>query len=185
MRTLIACVFMYSLDGLMPDQGTDYADFCFSLPFDPVDLAEQIDLYRGAEVHLMGRSAYEGMSKALPGGDHPFSEFMDDARKVVFSRTMRTADWVNTTIAAGDSTEEIDRLRTGGDGNIIVWGGVTLWRSLIELDLIDEFRIHLYPYITGVGTRLFDGNPQSYRLELIDSTAFDHGRVRLKYRRRR
>ena len=125
------------------------------------------------------------MSKALPNGDHPFSEFMDDAPKVVFSRTMRTAYFVNTTIAAGDTTKEIDRLRTGGHGNIIVWGGVTLWRSLIELDLIDEFRIHLYLYVTGVGTRLFDGAPQSYRLELIDSTAFDHGRVRLKYRRPR
>ncbi len=185
MRKLIACVFMYSLDGLLPVENTDYWDFCFSLPFDPVDLEEQIALYRGAEVHLMGRSAYEGMSKALPNGDHPFSEFMDDARKVVFSRTMQTADWVNTAIAAGDTATEIDTIRAGGDGNIIVWGGVTLWRSLIELDLIDEFRVHLYPYITGIGTRLFDGVPQSYRLELVDSTTFDHGRIRLKYRRPR
>jgi len=49
------------------------------------------------------------------------------------------ADWANTTIAAGDTAEEIDKLRQGGDGHIVAWGGVGLWRSLMRLDLIDEF----------------------------------------------
>ena len=53
----------------------------------------------------MGRTAYEGMSAALPGTDHPFSAFMDDARKVVFSRTLTAADWANTTIVAGDTAD--------------------------------------------------------------------------------
>jgi dihydrofolate reductase len=63
----------------------------------------------------------------------------DRRRKVVFSRTLRTAEWANTTIAAGDTTEEIDKLRRGGDGHIVVWGAVSFWRSLMQLDLIDEF----------------------------------------------
>jgi len=40
--------------------------------------------------------------------------------------------------------EEIDKLRLGGDGHIVVWGGVSLWRSLMRLDLIDELRLNLY-----------------------------------------
>jgi dihydrofolate reductase len=74
---------------------------------------------------------------------------MNAARKVVFSRTLRTAEWANTTIAAGDTTEEIDKLRRGGDGHIVVWGGVGFWRSLMRLDLIDEFRVDLHPYVVA------------------------------------
>jgi dihydrofolate reductase len=70
---------------------------------------------------------------------------MNAARKVVFSRTLRTAEWANTTTAAGDTTEEIDKLRRGGDGHIVVWGGASFWRSLMQLDLIDEFRLDLHP----------------------------------------
>jgi dihydrofolate reductase len=59
----------------------------------------------------MGRATYEGMAGALPTADHPFTAIMNAARKVVFSRTLRTAEWANTTIAAGDTTEEIDKRR--------------------------------------------------------------------------
>jgi hypothetical protein len=72
---------------------------------------------------LDGLLADEGMAGALPTADHPFSGIMNAARKVVFSRTLRTAEWANTTIAAGDTTEEIDKLRRGGDSHIVVWAG--------------------------------------------------------------
>ena len=120
----------------------------------------------------MGRTAYEGIAGAMTTStDHPFADILNAGRKVVFSRTLKTADWANTTIAAGDTTEEIDKLRQGGDGHIVVWGGVSLWRSLMQLDLIDELHLSLYPYVAGEGTRLFDGVPKSYRLDLVSSTA--------------
>jgi dihydrofolate reductase len=67
----------------------------------------------------------------------------------------------------------------------VVWGGVSPWRSLMRLDLIDEFRLDLYPYVAGEGIRLFDDVPKSYRLDLISSTAFSNGTVGLQYRRHR
>ena len=185
MRKLIAWVFMYSLDGLLADEGTEYWDFCFGLPQDPAEQQQKIDLFESAYAHIMGRTTYEAMAEALPTTDHPFSGFMNAGRKVVFSRTLSTADWTNTTIAAGDTTEEIDKLRRGGDGHIVVWGGVGMWRSLMRLDLIDEFRVDLHPYVAGEGTRLFDGFPTSYRLDLASSTAFNNGIVGLQYRRHR
>jgi dihydrofolate reductase len=103
----------------------------------------------------------------------------------VFSRTLKTAAWANTTIAAGDTAEEIDKLRLGGDGHIVVWGGVGLWRSLMRLDLIDELQVSLFPYVAGEGTRLFDGVPRSYGLDLVSSTASRSGIVELVYRRHR
>jgi dihydrofolate reductase len=117
--------------------------------------------------------------------DHPFAPILNAARKVVFSRTMTTADWANTTIAAGDTTEEIDTLRQGGDGHIVVWGGVSLWRSLMQLDLIDELQVSMFPYVAGEGTRLFDGAPRSYPLALVSSIASTNGIVELVYRRHR
>ena len=58
----------------------------------------------------------------------------------------------------------------------MVWGGVSFWRSLVRLDLIDEFPLHLYPYVADEGTRLFNEDiPKSYRLELISSTASSNG----------
>jgi dihydrofolate reductase len=111
---------------------------------------------------------------------------MDAGRKVVFSRKLEAADWSNTTIAGGDTTEEVDKLRQGGDGLIVVWGGVGLWRSLMRLDLIDEWHLGLHPYIADEGTRLFDDVPPSYRLDLISSTALHQtGILELQYRRHR
>ena len=83
------------------------------------------------------------------------------------------------------TAEEIDKLRLGGDGHIVVWGGVSFWRSLMRLDLIDELQVSLFPYVAGEGTRLFDGVPGSYRLDLASSTASSNGIVELQYRRHR
>ena len=189
MRKLIAWVFMYSLDGLLADEGTEFWKLCFELLDQRGGLEQDeqaLDFLQSAYAHIMGSTAYEAMAAHLaPDSDHPWAGALNAGRKVVFSRTLKSAEWANTTIAAGDTTEEIDRLRRGGDGHIVVWGGVSLWRSLMRLDLIDEFRLDLHPYVAGEGTRLFDDVPKSYRLDLVSSTASSNGVVELKYRRHR
>ena len=55
----------------------------------------------------------------------------------------------------------------------------------MRLDLIDELRLSLFPYVAGEGTRSFDGVPKSYRLDLVSSTASSSGIVELRYRRHR
>ena len=176
---------MYSLEGLLADDGTEYWEYCFGLPSDPEELNQKLGVIESAYAHIMGRTTHEGMATAVPTADHPFTATLNAARKVVFSRTLTTAEWANTTIAAGDTTEEVDALTGGGDGHIVVWGGVRLWRSLMSLDLIDELRVDLHPYVAGRGTRLFDGVPSSYRLDLVSSTPFRNGIVGLQYRRYR
>ncbi len=117
MRKLIATVFNYSLDGLLADEGTEFWKFCFDLPEnrEPDDPA-QLDFLQSAYAHIMGRTAYESIAGAMTTStDHPFAPILNAARKVVFSRTLKTAEWANTTIAAGDTTEEIDKLRRGGE----------------------------------------------------------------------
>jgi len=85
-------------------------------------------------------------------------------------------------IASGDTVEEVEKLRSGGDGYAVIWGGVRLFRSFMQLDLIDELHVSMFPYVAGEGTRLFDGVPRSYQLELISSEASAGGIVELRYR---
>src|SRR3954447_20074728 len=116
MRKLIATVFNYSLDGLLADEGTEFWDFCFDQPENrEPNSPAHLEFLRSAYAHVMGRTAYEGISGAMTSAtDHPFAKILTAGRKVVFSRTLKTADWANTTIAAGDTTEEVDTLRHGG-----------------------------------------------------------------------
>jgi dihydrofolate reductase len=188
MRKLIATVFNYSLDGLLADEGTDFWEFCFSLPenSEPNNPAH-LDFLQNAHAHVMGRTAYEAIADAMTrtATDHPFADILTAGRKVVFSRTLKTADWANSTIAAGDTAEEVEKLKEGGDGYIVVWGGVALWRSFMQLDLIDEIWVSMFPYVAGEGTRLFDGVPKSYRLDLVSSIASSSGILELRYHRHR
>ena len=190
MRKLIALVFHYSVNGLLADRGTEYFRFCFELLDQGGGASnddQSLEFLQSAHAHIMGRNAYEGMAESLPGNtDHPWSAIMNAGHKVVFSRTLERADWANTTIASGDTTAEVDKLRQGGDGHIVVWGGVSMWRSLMWLDLIDEWHLGLHPYVADEGTRLFEDVPKSYRLDLVSSTPFaSTGILELQYRRHR
>lgn len=187
MRRLIATVFNFSLDGFLADEGTDFWEFCFSRPENAnPDEPSHLEFLRNTSVHVFGRHAYESISAAMMAAtDHPFSPILNAAPKVVISKTLKTAEWPNTTIASGDLRDEVEQLKGGGDGHMIVWGGVSLWRSLIELDLLDELHVSLFPYIAGEGTKLFDGAPRSYAMELISSEPSSGGVAELRYRRAR
>ena len=185
MRKLVARVFDYSLDGVVATEGTEFFQFCRDLPEDPAEDARGSEFYAGADLHIMGRVAYQSMASYFPDAtDNPNAAPLNAGRKVVFSRTLDVAGWAGTTIARGDLGQEIDALRRGGDGYIVVHGGISLWRSLARLDLIDEYRVSLVPYLAGEGARLFEDVGKSRSLDLMSSTAFSNG-LELEYRRRR
>jgi dihydrofolate reductase len=131
----------------------------------------------------MGRTHYQGASAYFPSADDdPYADVINAARKVVFSRTLATADWANTTVNNSDLTEEIEKLKLGGDGYIIADGGLGLLRSLIRHDLVDEFRINLVPYLAGKGPRVFDDLEQPAKLELVSVIPVGGGMSELIYR---
>jgi dihydrofolate reductase len=186
MRTVIAQIYDYSLDGISAEEDSGFFDFCRSLPDDPASLERAIDFYRNADLLVMGRTHYEGAARYFPGADDdPYADVLNAARKVVFSHTLATADWTNTTVTNGDLTAEIGKLKRGGDGYIIADGGLGLLRSLIRHDLVDEFRIHLVPYLAGKGPRVFDDLEQATKLELVSVTPIGGGISQLIYRRTR
>lgn len=184
MRTVIARIFDYSLDGVLAAEGTSFFDFCRDLPDDPAQIARTRELYEQADLHMMGRKHYEGAAQYFPEAvDHPYADAMNAARKVIFSHSLRAADWANTSVASGDLGAEVEKLKQDGDGYIVAHGGIGFWRSLIARDLIDEYRVSLFPYLAVQGARLFDGLAQSPRLELASATAFGNGITELAFRR--
>ena len=76
-------------------------------------------------------------------------------------------------------------LKQDATGDIVVHGGVSFWRSLIRLDLIDEYRVTVFPCLAGQGRRLFDDLEKPRQLELTASTSFTNGTIELEYRRPR
>ena len=80
---------------------------------------------------------------------------------------------------------EVERLKQDGTGHIVAHGGFGFWQSLIRLDLIDEYRLTLFPCVAGQGRRLFGELEKSRPLELLSSNSFTNGCVELEYRRAR
>ena len=186
MRKVVVRIFDYSLDGAISEEDTDFFQYCRDLPDDPEQLARTLSFYQRADVHIMGRAHYLGMAQYFPTAvDHPYAAVLNAAPKVVFTSTLQTASLSNTTINSGDLAEEIEKLRQDGTGDIVAHGGVSFWQSLMRLDLIDEYRLTVFPCLAGNGRRLFNDLEKPRPLDLLSSTAFGNGTVELAYRPQR
>jgi dihydrofolate reductase len=185
MRKLILQVSDYSLDGIIGVEDTAFFDFCRELADDADLEAWRATALKRAGLHIMGRKTYEGMAEYFPAADasHPYAEIMNTASKAVFSSTLKSAGWNNTTIVNGDTAAEIEKLKQDGTGDIMAHGGVSFVQSLVRLDLVDEYMLTVFPYLAGPGASLFAELPGPHPLELVSSTGFGNGCVGLAYRR--
>lgn len=184
MRKLVLRIYDYSLDGVISEEGTEFFQYCRDLPDDPAEEARTLSFFEDADLHVMGRVQYQGMAQYFPTAvDHPYAATLLAAPKIVFSSTLETAgDLANSSINSGDLAEEIQKLKQDGDGYIVAHGGVRFWRSLMRLDLVDEYRVTVFPYLAVKGRRLFDDLEKSRQLELVSSTAWGNGTAELAYR---
>jgi dihydrofolate reductase len=172
--------FWISLDGYSPDLGTELGQFMATVPEDDGDEYFVSRLLQ-AGTHIMGRVTYEGMAKFWPTSSIPAAAPMNDIPKVVFSRTLQSADWPESRIASGDTAEEIARLKAEPGGDIVAHGGTQFVRSLIGLGLVDEYRLWVLPAIAGQGAPLFAGLGRLLPLRLVSSSAFPSGKLELVY----
>ena len=176
MRKLVLSRLM-SLDGYSCDPGTEPFKLLMEIE-DPEQEKYALARLRQVGTHIMGRVTYEDMSRYWPGSDLPAAAPMNEIPKVVFSSTLRSADWPETRIAAGDTEAEIARLKAEPGGEILAHGGTAFARSLIQLGLVDEYLFWLVPAAAGKGVALFT---DFTRLRLRSSTAFPSGMLELAY----
>ncbi|MGI8803993.1 MAG: dihydrofolate reductase family protein [Solirubrobacteraceae bacterium] len=139
-----------------------------------------LETVSNAGTHLIGAATYARWASCWPGAAGPFAPLMNGIPKVVFSGSLATADWGETTIATGELTAAVTRLKQErATGYLLVQGGVRFARSLAATGLIDEYRLVVHPVVLGAGERLFAA---PLTLEPMSTTAFSGGAVRPRLR---
>jgi len=127
----------------------------------------KMDELVAADAQLLGRVTYEGFAAAwpdregTPGPEGEFAKKFNEMPKHVVSTTLTDPEWNNSSVISGDVPEEIGKLKDQYDGDILVSGSVTLVKTLIESDLVDQWNLMFFPTLLGSGKRLFpDGVPR-------------------------
>jgi dihydrofolate reductase len=134
------------------------------------------------DAHLLGRVTYEGFAAAWPErtDEQGFADRMNSLPKYVVSTTLKKAEWNNSHVISKNVVDEISKLKEQPGGDLLVAGSVTLLRTLMEHDFVDEYRLLTYPIVLGEGLRLFsDGITAS--LKLTESKPMGSGVVLLRY----
>jgi dihydrofolate reductase len=170
-----------SVDGYILEEGTEFFRWWQALPDDEEFEAHFVSELRRAGTHIMGRVTYESMAAHWPTSPAPVAPVMNDVPKVVFSTTLRSADWPESRIASGDTAEEIARLKGEPGGEIVAHGGIRFVQSLARLRLVDEYRLYVYPVATGNGSSLFAEIEELRPLRLVSNTTFPSGVVEAVY----
>jgi dihydrofolate reductase len=191
MRELIVAEFI-TLDGVIQAPGgaeedTDggFEHGGWTLPYWHDDIGAHFFQAMGeADAFLLGRKTWQIHGGAFePMAGDPFADSLNTVRKYVVSTTLQSASaWRNSTLIRENVVDEIRRLKQQPGKNILCDGSSVLTHTLAENDLVDEYRLHLYPIVLGSGKKLF---PEGKRLdfELVEAKPLPTGVVFLRYRR--
>src|SRR5262245_26783185 len=136
---------------------------------------------RSADALLLGRRTWQIWAAFWPTATGPLAEQMNLMPKYVVSNSMTRADWNNTTILSGDIRRQVEDLKAQPGGDLVVYGSPDLLDALLREDLVDEYRLLVYPVILGSGKRLFRDRIDTHHLRLIESRTFGSGVVLLTY----
>jgi dihydrofolate reductase len=208
MRKLILKMAM-SLDGFVAGP-EGQLDWMFSTG-DAESKAWTVAAISNVGIHAMGRKTYRDMAAYWPTSTEPFAPPMNDIPKIVFTRagldasatTTRALEdarsqgaahatatpevvrsWTHPRVATGPLAEEIARLEAEPGKDILAHGGAGFAQSLVQHDLVDEYRLIVHPVVLGRGLPLFSKAETPLSLELVELVRFPKGAVAHVYKRR-
>ena len=185
MRKLVLFAHI-SLDGFAADShgGLDFLIYNEELQ----QFADELVKTVGAPVY--GKNTYQLMAGYWPTvlvDPTASQQELDHARwvqqipKIVFSTTLPGADWHNTTLIKGNVVEAVNQLKQQDGNDLVIFGSPGLAKSLMNLGLIDEYKLTLHPILLGEGIRLFDSPSPRRKLRLLASKTLGSGVVTLHY----
>jgi dihydrofolate reductase len=181
---IVVTEFM-SLDGVIEDPGgaEDFKHSGWSFEISRGDEGDKfkLDETMSAEALLLGRVTYEGFAEAWPSREGEFADKFNTMPKYVVSSTLEEPEWSNSTVLKGDVAEQVAKLKQEQDGDIVVHGSPRLVQTLVELDLVDELRLMVFPVVLGTGKRLFGETSDKKPLQLVDSKVVGDGVAILTY----
>jgi dihydrofolate reductase len=183
MRNVIFSM-MISLDGYFEGPGEGWEKIDWHRADDQweqysVELLSQIDTL------LFGRKTYVGFAEFWPTQQGDVARLLNNIDKVVVSTTLTEATWNATRLVRDHVSEEIARLKAQPGKDIAIFGSAELAATLMQHDLIDEYRIAVNPVVLGGGTALFQKRAERLNLRLLDTRIFRSGIVELRYARSR
>jgi dihydrofolate reductase len=146
-------------------------------------------LTESVDTIVLGRTLAEGFIPAWasgpPGETKESIDWMNNTPKVVISNSLTESPWDNATVAGGDLTETVNRLKAQPGGDLVTYGGSTLVSGLIGRELIDELHLYVNPTAIGAGLPVFPGNGAYQRFRLVDARRFVCGMAVLHLEPRR
>lgn len=184
MRKLIVSEFV-TLDGVMQDpggaEGAPHGGWSMPYWHEEIGKVKYDELF-AADALLLGRVTYEGFAAAWPGrsDEAGFADRMNSIAKHVVSTTLKGAAWNNSHIIASEVAETVRALKEQEGQDILVAGSGQLIETLVANNLVDEFRLLVYPVALGDGKRLFREGAYT-PLKLVESRAIPNGVMLLRY----
>ena len=187
MRRVIASEFV-SLDGVIEDPRWTFrfmSEERERFKFDELAASDAL---------LLGRVTYEGFAAAWPNMMEQYegprraelqeyTDMMNGYPKYVVSTTLEEPlEWSNSTLIKGNVAEEVSRLKQQPGKDILVFGSGDLVNTLMQHGLIDEYRLMVFPVVTGSGKRLFEDSIETTVLRLVETKTFGSGVVVFSYR---
>lgn len=145
---------------------------------------------KSVDTFLLGRVCYDLWARVWPplatdprssAFEKEFSRFADRVHKVVFSRTLKSLEWKNSSLVRADIRAEVERMKSQGGKNIAIVGGPGIARTLNELGLIDEYQLWVHPIILAGKDPLFGAVGAPRDLQLIRGRIFPSGCVSLHF----
>ncbi len=146
-------------------------------------------LLRDSDVEILGRNTYQlmypywhdvAMNQSETKTINEFARAFDSMPKIVFSTTLKSVEWNNTTLMRSNLREEILKLKQRPGKDISI-GGLNIASQVARWDLIDEYYFVVHPVIAGNGPRLFESGGK-HSLKLVDSKTLQSGAVALHYK---
>jgi dihydrofolate reductase len=188
MRRLVVNTFV-SLDGVMQAPGGPEEDPTgrfelggWSVNFWDDQMNQSMGEFMGKPFDLvLGRKTYEIFAAHWPHSDEPGAAELNRATKYVASRTLDNLEWENSQLLEGDVGEAVARLKEEDGPELQVHGSSSLIQTLLRHELIDEFRVWIFPVVLGSGKRLFGEGAPPAALKLVDSQVSSTGVVMATY----
>ena len=179
MRKVILLV-MVTLDGFFdgPGEGLEKIDWHHA---DEEWEDYSVETLSGAGTLLFGRKTYEGFAAFWPTQEGEVARLLNEIEKVVFSTTLDAATWQHTRLVREHVPEAVAELKSQPGKPIIVFGSADFAATLMQHNLIDEYRIAVNPVVLGSGTPLFKGYTGRRELRLLGTRIFRSGIAELRY----
>lgn len=137
----------------------------------------------GSGTYQMMYSYWPSVSSDPTASQHErdHAEWIEQTSKIVLSTTLDKVEWNNSRLVKEDAEEEIKKLKQQPGKDMVLLGSPRLAHYLMQLDLIDEYKITVSPVLIGSGLPLFQGLKEKVNLKLIDNKTFDSGAIGLVY----